>query len=58
VAMRHLAKAVPLTWAAHVVFQTEVVLPLLKRRHEGEADVLSCFVHLEQQHVEVAGVND
>ena len=58
VAMGHLAKAVPLTWAAHVAFQTEIVLPLLKRRHEGETDVLSCFVHLEQQHVEVAGVND
>jgi hypothetical protein len=58
VAMGHLAKVVPLTWTAHVAFQSEVVLPLLKRRHEGESDVLKCFVRLEQQHVEVAGVND
>jgi hypothetical protein len=58
VAMQHLVKALPLTWTAHVAFQTEVVLPLLKRRHEGEADVLSCFDHLEQQHVEIAGAND
>ena len=51
-------KVLASTWEAHVAFQSEAAFPLLKRRYEGDRDVLKCLGRLERQHIEIAGSND
>jgi hypothetical protein len=51
-------KVLPSTWEAHVAFQSEAAFPLLKRRYEGDRDVLKCLGRLERHHIEIAGAND
>jgi len=57
-AVVYFLKVLPATWAAHTAFQSEAAFPLLKRRYEGERDILKCLGRLERQHIEIAGAND
>jgi hypothetical protein len=57
-AVLFLSKIASSTWSAHVVFQGEVIMPLIKQRHEGHSEFYDRFIPLSRQHIEISGAND
>ncbi len=57
-AILFLSKIISSTWSAHIVFQGEVIMPLVKQRHEGRPEFYGRFIPLSRQHIEISGAND
>lgn len=53
-----LSKLLQPTWNSHVAFQSQVLVPLIERRHESLADLSHRVAPLSRQHIEISGIND